>query len=313
MDIERRAAGKTWEGPALSKVLVSIVGSATILGSLVVAGVALSRKAAPGGPGVTDLSMVESELSALRDGMEGIKEELRALRQLQESASGIRVPIADEADAEDAAAGATLPDYVAAVLAEERKLQEAERERQREERRVRMEERRKELEAMREGPYDRYNVKVNSLGKVLALTDAQKQSYHQLVAAYNGKLEETLKQMREAREAERTARAAAGEQGQSQEGERGPGRGRRGDATGREQFRELLDGLQKGFAADVASLLSPEQAQTYGELSRSAQGFQSTDMVAAPGEGGEGGRFAGFGSGGRGGGGPGGGGGRRGR
>ena len=299
----------------MSKVFLSIVGSATILGSLVIAGVAFSRK---GGAthGTADLSQVEAELSALREGLEALTAELRELRRAQESAAGLRVPVAmtdtDSDEAQADALSASLPDYVAAVLAEERKLEEAERERQREERRVRMEERRKELEAMREGPYDRYNVKVNSLGKILALTDAQKQSYHQLVAAYNGKLEESLKQMREAREAERAARAAAGEQGQDQEGERGPGRGRRGEGSGREQFRELFDGLQKGFAADVATLLSPEQAQTYGELSRSAQGFQSTDMVGAPGEGGDGGRFTGFGGGGRGGGAPGGGG-RRGR
>jgi outer membrane murein-binding lipoprotein Lpp len=309
----------------LSKIVISIVGSAAILGSLVVAGVALSRKAGPGIPGASDLSSIESELSALREGMDGLRDEVRALRLAQESASGIRVPVPADAEAglEGAstdALSATLPDYVAAVLAEERKLQEAERERQREERRVRMEERRKELETMREGPYDRYNVKVNSLAKVLGLTEAQARSYFDLVTAYNGKLEESMKQMREAREAERAAAATAGEGGQGQQdSKQGPGRGRRGDPAGRDQFRQVFDGLQKGFATDVASLLSAEQAQVYGELSRSAQSFQSTDMVGAPGES-DAGRFAGFGGpggGGRGGAGPGGGppggGGRRGR
>jgi hypothetical protein len=306
----------------LSKIAVSMIGSAAILGSVVVTGVALSGRTGPGARGAVDLSLIESELAQLRESMDGVMAELRALRR---ESQGIRAPLAVEAgaDPEEAPADAlegALPGYVAAVLAEERKLQEAERERQREERRVRMEERRKELEAMREGPYDRYNVKVNSLAKVLNLTDAQKQSYYDLVAAYSGKVEESMKQLREAREAERAAAAAAREGGeQGQEGERG--RGRRGDAAGREQFREMYDGLQKSFASDVASLLSAEQAQTYGELSRSAQSFQSTDLVAAPGEGGDGGgRFAGFGGGGSGGGfgggraggGPGGGG-RRGR
>jgi hypothetical protein len=302
----------------LSKFAISLVGSAVLLGSAVVAGVALSRKPGPAGPGAIDLSSVEAELSALRESVSGLASEVRSLRVAQESVAAIRVPVAvdTESGGEDAPADA-LPTYVAAVLAEERKLQEAERERLREERRVRMEERRRELEAMREGPYDRYNVKVNSLAKVLDLTEAQKQSYYALVTAYNGKIEESVKQMRAAREAERAA-AAGGEGGQGSqdpEGERGPGRGRRGDAAGREQFRELYDGLLKGFAADVTALLSTEQAQTYGELSRSARSFQSTDLVGAPGEGGDGGRFGGEGFGGRGGG-PGGGGpggGRRGR
>jgi hypothetical protein len=232
-----------------------------------------------------DLSGVESELSALREGMNDLAAEVRALRQSQQAA-GIRAPIADEAragaeEASSEAPASDLPIYVAQVLAEERKLQEAERERQREERRVRMEERRKELEAMREGPYDRYNVKVNSLGKVLNLTDAQKRSYYELVTAYNGKLEESLRQAR----AERAAAAAGGES----EPPRGPGRG-----PGGTQFRELYEGLQKSFSADVTALLSTEQARTYGELSRSAQGFQGTDIVAAPGEGGGGPGGGGF-------------------
>lgn len=258
--------------------------------------------------------VIESELSALRGSVESLMAEVRALRGAQEASLGIRVPAAAEAGAEKADASgesssSSLPGYVAAVLAEERKLQEAERERQREERRTRMEARRQELEAMREGPYDRYNVKVNSLGKVLNLTEAQKRSYHDLTVAYGGKLEESLKQMREARRA-----AAGGESAQGQqdpEAPQGPGRKSRGDQGARDQFRALYDDLQKSFAADVTSLLSAEQAQTYGELSRSAHSFQSTDLVAAPGEDDGGGRFAGFG-GGRGGAGPGGAG-RRGR
>ena len=292
----------------MSKILISVVGSAASLGSVVLAGVALSRTTAQPGPGTADLSLIESELLALRGSVESLTAEMRALRVAQESSLGISVPAAAEtADASGESPRSSLPGYVAAVLAEERKLQEAERERQRAERRTRMEARRQELEAMQEGPYDRYNVKVNSLGKVLNLTEAQKRSYYDLTVAYGGKLEESMKQMREARRA-----AAGGESAQGQqdpEGPQGPGgRRSRGDQGGRDQFRALYDDLQKGFAADVTSLLSAEQAQAYGELSRSAQSFQSADLVAAPGEDGGGG-FAGFG---RGGAGPGGAG-RRGR
>jgi hypothetical protein len=303
----------------LQKLLVvSVAGSAAVVGSLVIAGIALSR---PGGPASTeaaDLSSIESEISALRESVESLTAEVRAVRAAQESSPGFVVPVpaegGDTAEASAEAPSSSLPGYVAAVLAEERKQADEERERQREERRTRMEARRQELEAMREGPYDRYNVKVNSLGKVLALTEAQKRSYYDLTLAYGGKLEEGMKQMREAREARRAAAAAENGQGQPDaEGRRGFGRGARGEPGARDQFRELQEGLQKSFAADVASLLSAEQAQLYGELSRSAQSFQSTDMVSASGE--DGGRFAGFGRGGAdgtGGGGPGGGG-RRGR
>ena len=285
----------------MSKLAISVIGSAAVLGSVVIAGVGLSRATAPGTAGTQDLSSVASELSALRGDLESLITEVRALREAQESSLRFRLPPAAEAGSETAEASGesppnSLPGYVAAVLAEERKLQEEERERQREERRTRMEARRQELEAMREGPYDRYNLKVNSLGKVLGLTDAQKQSYHALSVAYGGKLEEAMKQMRDARETRRAA--GEGAQGsQDPEGPRGPGRGGRGDPGARDQFRELFDGLQKGFAAEVTSLLSAEQAQIYGELSRSARSFQSTDLVAAPGDD-EARRFAGFGRGG---------------
>lgn len=322
----RRTKGAR-EGPALNKLLISLVGAGAVVGAVAVAGVSLARKTGRGASGSGELAAVETQLSALRESVDGLLAEMRSLRLAQESAGMARLAPAalalsapEAADGDGDEAAGALPTYVAAVLAEERKLQEAERERQREERRQKMEERRLELDAMKEGPYDKYNLKVNSLGKVLNLTEAQKGSYYQLAAAYQAKLDESLKQMREARDAERKAAAANGEA--SQDGQQGPGRGRRGgdpNAGGREQFRELFDDLQKSFTADVTSLLSAEQAQTYSELGRSAQSFQSTEMVSAPGEGGgpPGGGFGGgaFGGGfgGRGAGGPGGGGRRGGR
>jgi hypothetical protein len=75
----------------LGKLFIRVVGSAAILGSVVVAGVALSRTARQPGPGTADLWLIESKLSALRGTVESLMAEVRTPRVAQESSLGVRV------------------------------------------------------------------------------------------------------------------------------------------------------------------------------------------------------------------------------
>jgi hypothetical protein len=81
---------------------------------------------------------------------------------------------------------ADMRDYVFALIDEERALQEQLR-------RERAEQLRRELEEMRKGPYERFKLKVNSLGRALGLDTAQKDRYHELSKAYWDELQELRK------------------------------------------------------------------------------------------------------------------------
>jgi len=181
---------------------------------------------------------------------------------------------------------ADLRGYVAAVLEEQDRVKEENRQREREEVRARMEERRRETDALKQGPYDRYNLKINSLGAVLSMTDAQKQGYFELTTAYRDKVEQQTKQLREQRE------RASEESGDDDGGSRDRRR-RSGDREGeREKFREVYNGIQEEFTAEMQQLLSVDQFATYSELSRDARSFYDRDQVFASGED-RGGRFTG--------------------
>ncbi len=168
---------------------------------------------------------------------------------------------------------ADLKMYVAQVLDNQKEIEREEREQQREEMRTRMEERRKEYEEMQKGPYDRYNLKVNSLGKVLNLNDSQKQSYFDLATAYRTKMEEDIKAIREQREQENQAN-----------GEEGSRRRRGGDwGRSREEYRKVTQDLQTQFQADLANIFTQDQLDAYGKLSSDSRSFYDRDQVRTSG------------------------------
>jgi chromosome segregation ATPase len=240
------------------------------------------------------------EISALREDLQSARDERRGLAEglgrlesaLETLAAKVR---ADEAAAAAPAAPAKsssapvpasvlssgqLKATIAAVLEEERKLRDEERQLQREELRNRFEERQKELAAFKEGPYEGYNFKVNSLAKALELTDAQKQAYFDLSKTYQQKLQEGRQQLA----------GAPGEGTEKTQESRAFGRGR-GD---RGQGRQLYENLQNEFTAEVQAILSPNQLETYGKLAQSALSFEYQGVVTVPGEeGSDFGRFTG--------------------
>ncbi len=221
------------------------------------------------------------EVSDLKDELRTAREEIQALAEGLRRPPAVREEIADAdsprlapaaADAAAAPALAAVPHeeirtFVAVALDEERKQRDEERKKQREEFRQQAEERRKENDALREGPYERFNTKVNSLAKALSLSDPQKQAYYELS-------KQTLERFQEAR------RAAARTGGGQAAPEAGRGKGR----EDRTAMRGLSDGIQKEFDAAVQGMLTPAQIELYQQLSGSARSFQSQGRVAAPGE-----------------------------
>ena len=98
---------------------------------------------------------------------------------------------------------------------------------------------------MQKGPYGKHNYKVNSLAKRLNMTDAQKQSYYNILVDYQGRFQELRKGVNwREREA-------------------------------RETYQQNRNLLQQEFEGAVNIWLSPEQQAEYESLSswqRNAEG-----------------------------------------
>jgi hypothetical protein len=214
-----------------------------------------------------------------------LKEELQAAREeIQALAEGIHHPppptpggrpeVTSESPPVESPAApglASVPheeirSFVAVALDEERKQREDERKKQREEFRKRAEARRKEAEAFREGPYDRYNLKVNSLAQALSLSEAQKQAYFEL-----------SKQTAEKYQEERRKLQAAADPGT-------PGSAKGGKGRDRTAVRQLSETLQNEFSAAVESMLAAPQVDAYRQLSAPSRSFQSLGQVSTAGE-----------------------------
>jgi hypothetical protein len=105
-----------------------------------------------------------------------------ALAALAGSEGDDGLPISQEpAPALETTSSPELRQFVARVIEEER--EERERRRAEEAR-----ERARSYRELREGPYGKYNYKVNSLARSLDLTDAQRQYYYDLLTQYDGRM-----------------------------------------------------------------------------------------------------------------------------
>ena len=227
------------------------------------------------------VNALQGRFALLESGQKNLGETIRTRTPLAVSANGPSAP-----DSEAAVPGSPdLRNYVLAMIAEERKIREEEREREREEAQKRREERRREAEELSQGPYDRYNLKVNSMAKVLGLSEGQRDQYFEVSKKYNEKLQEMRQQM--------FARRGEGEA----EGE-GEGRGRgRFSRENRDQIREAFETIQNEYAAEVEAMLTADQIEVYSQLSEPSRSVMSMGMAGMPGEdtgGGPGGRFGGF-------------------
>ncbi len=262
----------------MEKVALSIVLSLT-LATGAAGGFFLSRRSEAGR---SSSERMAEELSAVREEIQSAQEETRTLMAEFRRLASIPTAPAAEPGATRAAAPGTdesapplsawmvLPEdlkiQVVAALEEDRKQRDVERRREREESQEKSEARRKEIASMREGPYERFNLKVNSLAKALALNDAQKQAYFEVSKQTLDRFQEGRKKLAD----------ETGALGKAPEGKRGRERGDRG------QSRELLEGPQKEFTQAVEGLLSPSQLEVYAQLSESARSFQRTETLVVP-------------------------------
>ncbi|MGQ9590611.1 MAG: hypothetical protein ACUVYA_10005, partial [Planctomycetota bacterium] len=297
----------------MEKVVFSVIVS-VLLGAVVVLGIQVHRSGETSASrleAASELARVQESLADLEEGVASLGERIRAVESKQteieidlgrlESRAPVAAVLLDGEAKERAAALVEEPDrlkqYVFAAIAEERQLREAEREKKRQEMRQRMEERRKEMEALSEGPYERYNLKVNSMAKVLNLTESQRQSYYELTKGYSEKLEEVRRQLREkavaARQAQEGGEARA-EGGPGAEGGRGRGRGAFGAVFAEfgAEFRQATEAVQKQYAEQVLGLLTVSQAEVYNQLPEPTRNLGYLGMVVAPGE--ESAQFPGF-------------------
>jgi hypothetical protein len=138
-------------------------------------------------------------------------------------------------------------EYVFSLIEEERELAE-------ERRREQIEERRREREEFSKGPYGQFNLKVNSLAKVLGLDQSQKDRYHELTKGYWDELQE-IRRNTDWR-----------------------------STDGRNQYREVQERITKDYAQGVEELLTPDQREAYHQLPAWTRNLQSLGQVTAPGE-----------------------------
>jgi len=138
-------------------------------------------------------------------------------------------------------------DYIFALIEEKKRLDAEERQKW-------IEEMRREREEMSKGPYGRFNLKVNSMAKVLNLDDGQRDRYYELVKSHWEALQELRKNTdwknREAR------------------------------TLYRQKEKEIRD----AFDAEVQAMLTQEQLDVYQKLSSWAKNPQSLNRAATPGE-----------------------------
>ena len=262
----------------MNKIVVSLLLS-LMLGGILLVGISLTRRA---GESCRSCERLGQEISRLQEYLRSVREDTRALIQEVRSHEATSKLVIDNARAElapaatDQAAAAKLapanrPEdiktYVLSALQEDRIQAEAKRQAEREEARQLSEAKRLELATMMAGPFDRFNLKVNSLAKVLDLDQAQKKSYYEVAKQARDKLKEARNLLMQAGSAQNVA-----------EGNRSRGQENWG------KLRELQETLQKEFEQGVQGILTASQLETYNQLSRSARDFQNLGQVAAPGQ-----------------------------
>jgi hypothetical protein len=247
-------------------VLLALVLAAVLAGALFLY---RSQDQPAAGAAEAELLALRRELAETRDRIAVLEETVDVLR-----ARGVEARPAVEATPPEDGAGAAAPpaeptveqpesaaaaaaelrpqteefrEYVFGLIGEERRLRE-------ELQRQRAEEYRRELEELKKGPYERFNTKVNSMAKVLNLSDGQRDRYYEVSKAYWDEMQEL----------------------------------RRGtkwqDSDARKRFKEEQDQLQKDFALDVERILTAPQAELFRELPEWSRNVNHLGRVVGPDE-----------------------------
>ena len=201
----------------------------------------------------TELAALRRELAHTSHALQVLNEKLAALERERSRMPPAVVEAEDRAVPreappagamqEAAAAGDVLPpppevlrpyeeqtrDYVFALIDEKRRLENEERLQQ-------AEARRREHEELSQGPYGNFNLKVNSMAKLLEMPGAQRDRYHEISARHWEKLQELRKGINWSE----------------------PG--------ARQNYHAEHERIEAQFAEDVAQILSIDQLAVYEKL-----------------------------------------------
>lgn len=209
-------------------------------------------------------SIASARLDRLEERLERVVARLESLEATlgEVAASRPRPREPGERDADPVSAGepgeSATEDLVASVLggADGERFRQLvydlvrdEREERRREQRRLARERQEEWKLLQEGPYGKFNYKVNSLGKKLDMSDLQKQRYHQLLIAYEQVSKDLLKNV----------------DWKSRES--------------REGYQQQKKDLLAEFQRDVVGLLAPGQAEEFDALPDWEKGMDNTPAV----------------------------------
>lgn len=282
----------------MEKAVISLL-LALVVGGAAVGGIYVYNNSGAGNEDVLRaIGQVREDIEATREAVAAMQGRFSRLESGQktlgdtirtQSSLAVRTDSPEAPSGEAAAPGSTdMRNYVLAMIAEERKIREEERQREREEADKLREQRRAEAEELSQGPYDRYNLKVNSMAKVLAMSDAQRDQYFEVSKKYSDKMQELRQQMF-------SRRGGQGGDPQADTGAAPGGRGRMSQEN-RDQIRAAFDTVQKEYSAEVEAMLTASQLEVYNQLSDSSRSAMSMGMAGLPGEdtgGGPGGRFGG--------------------
>jgi hypothetical protein len=140
-----------------------------------------------------------------------------------------------------------LKDQFFSLIREERDVQ-------REEMRKREEEFRKLREEMSNGPYEQFNLKVNSMARAVTMNDAQKQQYFEIMKKNYTELGDLRQKTNW------------------------------GDREARDAYRTAQDKIQQNYASAVEAILTPEQFDVYQKLPDWSRSLMNTNFVPAAGE-----------------------------
>jgi hypothetical protein len=235
-------------------------------------------RAATGGASSSDLAAIEERLAALEKGLDALgqlRSEVDALkRQTQSPSDPVAPPVASEAPVEEAAAalvraeGDVAPtklekwlegqgmrgefeDLVSKVYTQARTARMT---REREE----QEERAREMEALSQGPYGKFNYRVNSLSKKLVLDTRQEEYVYNLLLKYDERRRQEMEQL---------GQLKGGDVSQEQVKEH------------MDQTMRVIQDLNQQYESDLLAGLNPKQREAYESLPEHERSGEWGDAV----------------------------------
>jgi len=274
----------------MSKIVLSIVltlfaGGAVVLGLNIIS----QDFSNPGNEQAT-LDFLRKDLAETNKNLEALSTRLNELESSQSQLSAsltnqkidlsaITAPKKGDSTDSTNVVNSDLRNLVFSCIEENQKIKEAEQEKRREDLRKQMEDRRKQFEEFRKGPYEKFNMKVNSMAAALELDDTQKSNYYALLQKYETDFNESRKVLSEQKAQDKKEKGdQSNKDPENREDRQGSRRGRGGED--REAYKELAENIQKQFSEDFKAILTDTQVEGLEKLPSRSQSFYNSSMPA---------------------------------